>query len=154
MTRPATPSHRYGPGFWIGLGCGWVLIGVGIALLVLDGGAGRVRDVGFWVVGLDVAHDLVLAPSALLVALVVSRAVGPGVVRGPVLAGLGATAVVLLIAWPLLGRYGERPDNPTVLPLDYPVAVAAVVAVVWAIVAVVVLLRVVVSRAHGRSSTR
>jgi hypothetical protein len=154
MTSPAAPPHRYGFGFWIGLSCGWALIGVGLALLVLDGGAGRVRDVGLWVIGLDLAHDLVFAPLALLIALVVGRAVGPRVLRGPLLAGLGATAVVVLVAWPLLGRYGEEPDNPTVLPLDYPVAVATVLAVVWALVLVAVLVRIIVTRGRGRSSTQ
>ena len=141
--------QRVGAGFWVALAGGWALIGYGIALLVRGGGAGRVRDVGVWIVGLDLAHDLVLAPLTLLLAVAVSRVVGPRVARGPLLAGLGATTVVLLLSWPLLGRYGADPRNPTVLPLDYPVAVATVLAVVWGLVVAVIAARVVVARSSS-----
>ena len=137
IREPASSASVDGsPGgarFWTGVVLGWALMGFGLALLVLDGGVGRVLDVGTWVVGLDLAHDLVLAPIATLVAVGV-LAVVPRGWRAPLLAGLGATVVVLLLAWPLLGGYG-RTDNPTELPLDYPTAVATVLGVVWGLVA-------------------
>ena len=49
----------------------------------------------------------------------------------PFRVALGMTAVVLLIAWPLLGRYGERADNSTVLPFDYGPRIWALLAVIW-----------------------
>ena len=118
--------------FWIGLGVGWAMIGTGLVLLVRTGGFGHVVDVGIWVVGLDLVHDLAFAPIATLVALV-AVALLPRRLRAPILAGLGASAVVLLLAWPLLGGYGRRRDNPTILPRNYTTSVLIVLAVIWTI---------------------
>ena len=127
-----------GAGFWIGFGAGWAMIATGVALLVSTGGVGHVVDVGTWVVGLDLVHDLALAPAATAVAVVVvallpRRLRAP--VQAPLLAGLGASAVVLLVAWPLLGGYGRRRDNPTILPRDYTTSVLVVLAVIWTLAA-------------------
>jgi hypothetical protein len=56
-------------------------------------------------------------------------------------AGLFASAVLLLVAWPALRGYGRDhvPDNPSVAPLHYGTAVATVLAVVWVAVAVWIL---------------
>lgn len=132
-TPPGDDASPDGAGFWIAVGVGWALIGFGLARLVLDGGFGHVLDVGTWVVGLDLVHDLAFAPVATVVAIGVLVVVPRGW-RAPLLAGLGTTVVVLLLAWPLLGGYG-RTDNPTELPLDYPTAVATVLGVVWGLVA-------------------
>jgi hypothetical protein len=51
------------------------------------------------------------------------------------------SALVVLFAYPLLRGFGERPTNPSALPGDYPAATAAVVASIWAVAAVVVLVR-------------
>jgi len=131
-----------GAGFWVGLGAGWAMIAVGVVVLVTTGGFGRLVDVGLWVVGLDVVHDLALAPVATLVAIAVV-ALLPRRLRAPVIAGLGATAVVLLVAWPLLGGYGRRDDNPTILPRDYTRSVLVVLAVVWVLAAAWFVVRVV-----------
>lgn len=136
--------------FWVSLVFGWAFIGVGIALLVTTGGLGRVFDVGLWVVGLDLAHDLLLAPIATVAAIAVV-AVLPARLRAPVLAGLGASAVVLLLAWPLLGGYGRRADNDTILPRNYSTAVALVLAVVWALAGVWFLVRLLRSRVNPKS---
>ena len=58
-----------GVGFWIGFGMGWAMIVIGVVLLVTTGGFGHVVDVGIWVVGLDLVHDLAFAPIATLFAL-------------------------------------------------------------------------------------
>lgn len=131
-----------GVGFWVGFAVGWVMIAMGVVLLVTTGGFGRLVDVGLWVVGLDLVHDLAFAPVATLVAIVVV-ALLPGRFRAPVLAGLGASAVVLLVAWPLLGGYGRRADNPTILPRDYGSAVMIVLAIVWSLAAMWCVARVV-----------
>ena len=123
-------EHPRGVGFWLGFAVGWAMIAAGLVLLVTTGGFGRVVDVGLWVVGLDLVHDLAFAPVATLVAVAVVALVPRGL-RAPVLAAVGASAVVLLVAWPLLGGYGRRADNPTVLPRDYTASVLVVLAVVW-----------------------
>ena len=125
-------TETRGPGFWVGFGVGWAMIVIGMVLLVTTGGFGHVVDVGIWVVGLDLVHDLAFAPIATLVALV-AVALLPRRLRAPILAGLGASAVVLLLAWPLLGGYGRRRDNPTILPRNYTTSVLIVLAVIWTI---------------------
>jgi hypothetical protein len=134
-----------GPGFWVGLGVGWAMIATGVALLVTTGGVGHVVDVGIWIVGLDLVHDLAFAPVATVVALGVV-ALLPRRLRAPVLAGLGASAVVLLLAWPLLGGYGRRRDNPTILPRDYTTSVLVVLGVIWTIAAAWSVVRAVRAR--------
>jgi hypothetical protein len=134
-----------GVGFWIGFGAGWAMIAIGVVLLVTTGGVGRVVAVGMWVVGLDLVHDLAFAPVATLVAIVVV-ALLPARLRAPVLAALGASAVVLLVAWPLLGGYGRRADNPTILPRDYTRSVAAVLAVIWTLATAWIVVRAIRQR--------
>jgi hypothetical protein len=138
-----------GTRFWVGFGVGWILIAIGVARLVTTGGAGRVVDVGLWVVGLDVVHDLALAPLATVVALAVVVAL-PRRLRAPILAGLGASAVVLLVAWPLLRGYGRRADNATILPRDYSAGVTIVLAVIWVLAGVWLAARVARTRLPRR----
>jgi hypothetical protein len=85
---------------------------------------------GEWVVGGNVVHDVVLVPAALLVTWLVARVVREPW-RTPLLAGLGATACILLVSVPLLGGYGRKAGNPSLLPLDYPSAVGTAVGIVW-----------------------
>lgn len=66
----------------------------------------------------------------------------PRRLRAPILAGLGASAVVLLVSWPLLGGSGRRRDNPTILPRDYTTSVLVVLAVIWVAAAAWFVLRV------------
>lgn len=135
-------NDAHGVRFWVSLGVGWSMIGLGVALLVNAGGFDRVFDVGLWVVGLDLVHDLAFAPVVTVIALI-AASVFPSRFRAPVLAGLGASAVVLLVAWPLLGGYGRREDNPTVLPRDYGASVAIVLAVVWGLAALWLIFRLI-----------
>ncbi len=44
---------------------------------------------------------------------------------------------MLVVAIPLLGGYGAKPNNnPSILPLDYDAAVLTVLGVVWGLVGV------------------
>lgn len=71
----------------------------------------------WWLVGVLVLHDAVLAPLLILGGLVLSRVL-PSRVREIVRGGLVVALVVSLVALPLLLRQGMS-SNPTVLPLDY-----------------------------------
>jgi hypothetical protein len=87
---------------------GWLLVSRGHDLL----------DVGVWLAAGVVLHDAVLAGLALVVgALVVRRAPEPA--RAPLAVGLVVLGSVTLIAVPVLGRFGARADNPTLLDRDY-----------------------------------
>ncbi|MGH9022098.1 MAG: hypothetical protein ACRDV9_03215, partial [Acidimicrobiia bacterium] len=133
--RPqAMPEQRDEPGrgFWVALVVGGGLIGWGVVLLFgatpdLD------RRINFatWVVGLNLAHDLVAIPAVLGVGAVVARLVR-GNWRAPLQAALLTTGVVLLVAAPPLFRTADVSGNPTVQPLDYRRGTLTVLAVVWA----------------------
>ena len=73
---------------------------------------------GIWLVGGVVLHDGVLAPLVLLACLAATRLL-PRIARGPAAAGLVVLGSVTLLAVPVLGRFGARPDNPTLLDRDY-----------------------------------
>jgi len=87
-----------------------------------------------WFVGADLAHDLIVAPAACAVGVIVARLV-PTSARAQVRAGLFATAIVIAIAWAPLRSYGHAsaPGNTSVEPLNYATAVATVLLVVWAL---------------------
>ena len=74
--------------------------------------------VATWLVGGVVLHDFVLVPVVLLLLAVGARLV-PGTARRAVAAGLVVLGSVTLLAVPVLGRFGARPDNPTLLDRSY-----------------------------------
>jgi len=73
---------------------------------------------GVWLAAGVLAHDAVLAPLVLVMALIAVRVV-PVWLRGPLAAGLVVLGSVTLLAVPVLGRFGARADNPTLLDRDY-----------------------------------
>lgn len=89
-----------------------------------------------WLAAGVVLHDFVLAPVVLgLVAL--GARVAPVAARVPLAGALVVLGSVTLLAIPVLGRFGARPDNPTLLDRDYTVG--------WLALAGVVLLGAVVA---------
>jgi len=122
-----------GPAFWTGLAVGGTVVAFGIVGLVSTTDLANGLDVGVWVVGADLVHDLVLAPIAVVVSIVLARLV-PLPWRAPVRAGLATSAVLVIVAVPpLLGTARDTvPSNHTVQPLDYPSALLTVLGIVWA----------------------
>lgn len=119
--------------------------GYGVAGLLHDPAGPRpVRYVLFAVAGL-LGHDLVLAPLALLVGALVGRVV-PAVVRGPVRAGLLATGVVALVAFPFVLGRGYRTTNPSALPLDYGHGLIVTIGGIWLGAAGVTVARLIAHR--------
>lgn len=82
-----------------------------------------------WLLGAVVAHDAVLAPLVVL-AGVLAAARLPGWVRDAAAASLVVLGTVTLAAFPALGRFGARPDNPTLLDRPYAAGWAALAALV------------------------
>ena len=125
------------------------LVGVGGAAyggwLLHDRGWENFVAAGTWLVGGVVLHDGVLAPVVLLVCLVGTRLLPP-VVRGPAAAGLVVLGSVTLLAVPVLGRFGARPDNPTLLDRDYALG--------WVVLAALTLAGVAVATYVGARDTR
>jgi hypothetical protein len=75
-------------------------------------------DVASWLVGGVALHDLVLAPVVVLIVAIGQRVL-PSYARGPAVAGLVVLGSATAFAIPVLGRFGARPDNPTLLDRDY-----------------------------------
>lgn len=122
---------RLGPRFWVGVGIGGALMAWGV-FLFLQGTPEGYRRLNFvaFVVGSDLLHDLLVAPFACAVGVLVARAAPPWA-RAPVQAALIATGTVLLIVWlPWVGS-ADGSGNPTIQPLDYTTAALSVLGAVW-----------------------
>lgn len=137
MTRSAGTTPR---SFRIGLGAGLVVMGWGVRLyLEATPDLDRRLDLAKWLVGLDLAHDLLLAPAVVGVGALVSRLVPPAA-RAAVQAALITTGVVLLVGLlPLLDTAGD--NNPTIQPIEYLPALGVVIALIWLGAALAVLWR-------------
>jgi hypothetical protein len=85
-------------------------------------------------VGASLVHDLLLVPVVLLL-VVAGRRWLPASWRVPTAVFLAVGGCLVLISVPVLRRPGARPDNPTLLPRDYPFGLAvALLAVAVAVV--------------------
>ncbi|CAI9407936.1 hypothetical protein [Nocardioides sp. T2.26MG-1] len=87
---------------------GWLLVTRGHDL----------RDVAVWLAAGVVLHDAVLALATLALGALATRLV-PRAARAPVAVGSVVLGSVTLLAVPVLGRFGAREDNPTLLDRDY-----------------------------------
>ncbi len=116
--------------------------GVGRLVLGLAGAAGaayglwlllgqpldRLVAVAVWAGGAVVAHDALLAPVVVVLGvLAATRA--PGWLRVPLLRLLVVLGPLTLVAIPVLGRFGAKPDNPSLLDRPYWAGYLGIVAV-------------------------
>lgn len=81
-------------------------------------GGGSVPAVATWLLAGVLIHDFVMVPVVLLVGVLLARW-EPRWLGVPLAAGLLVLGSVTLLAVPVLGRFGARPDNPTLLDRDY-----------------------------------
>ncbi|MGZ4784175.1 MAG: hypothetical protein ACXV5S_00760 [Acidimicrobiales bacterium] len=140
MSAPVHDRRPSPAGFWIGLVIGGAVMAYGVRGALEGLGAGNPTKLAFWVVGLDLAHDLVLAPLVVVVGLVLGRLV-PTLLRGPVRIAAALSGLVVLFSWPLIRAFGRRPGNSSTLPLDYAHSVLVVLAGIWLVAAAVVAVR-------------
>jgi hypothetical protein len=106
---------------------GWLLLAEG-----RDSWA-ELLAIALWLVAGVVLHDFVLVPLTLALGYLAARLLPAGL-RAPVVAGLVVLGTLTLMAVPVLGRFGERPDNPTVLDRDYTAGWLAVAGVIGLVV--------------------
>ncbi len=140
-----TPDHRGDRrparvGFWIGLAIGGAVMAYGVRGALEGLGTGNPTKLAIWVVGLDLAHDLVLAPVVVVVGLLLGRVL-PHRLRGPVRTAAALSGLVVLFSWPLIRAFGRRPGNSSTLPLNYAHSVLILLAGIWLIAAIVVGIR-------------
>ena len=98
-------------------------LGVGIGLygaflLLSRQDRDQLVSAAVWLAAGVVLHDFVLAPLSLLVLLTGSRGL-PASYRGPAAVGLVVLGTVTVLAIPVLGSFGARPDNPWLLDRHY-----------------------------------
>ncbi|MEO7350371.1 MAG: hypothetical protein ABIW17_00605 [Marmoricola sp.] len=101
----------------------------GLRLLQLD--LPDIVNAVLWLAGGVVIHDGVIAPITIAVTVLATRVL-PSRARVRVTVGVIVLATVTITAIPVLGRFGARPDNPTILPRNYLLG--------WLVLAVLVLL--------------
>ena len=123
-------AERRGRAFWISYAVGVALMAWGLWLLWLTTSTGGERF-GFvaWVVLADVIVDWMAVPVVAMVGWLVTR-FSPGWLRAPAQVGLLLGGTVLLVAWLPLRGTAAGTGNPTIQPLDYPVAVMVTLAVI------------------------
>lgn len=99
-----------------------------------------------WLVAAVLVHDVVWAPLVLMVAAVGGARL-PRAWATPVMVGAVVLVTVTVAAVPMLGQFGARPDNPTLLDRPYLQG--------WLVVAAVVGLGVLAGRlVRGRRDRR
>jgi hypothetical protein len=110
--------------------------GIGVAGLAAGGYGGwllldrqdtaEIVDAGLWLVAGVLLHDVGVTAVVLLAALAVGLL--PRTTRAPAAVALVVVGALTLAAIPVLGRYGERADNPTHLDRPYLAGWLALVA--------------------------
>ena len=118
--------------WWTGLSVGGAVGLFGLAGLIVD--AAKTMPLVWlkWLVGLLLVHDFVLAPLVNLTGRRL-RDRAPESWRWPLQLGLVTSGVLVLASVPVLVGAGRRtqPGNASVLPGNYPLALAGVLTVVW-----------------------
>lgn len=125
------------------IGAAGVVVGLfGAYLLLSRQDHDQLISAAIWLASGVVLHDFVLAPVVLVLVAVGGRLV-PTAFRAPAIVGLIVLGTATVVAIPVLGGFGERPDNPSLLDRDYIVG--------WLVLASLVLLTVVVGGLLRRS---
>lgn len=103
----------------VAIGSIGVLGGLYGAYLVLSRGHDLLNLV-LWLAGGVVLHDAVLSMSVIAIGALVFRVV-PDIAKAPVTVGFVVLGSLTLLAVPVLGKFGERSDNVTLLDRNYVV---------------------------------
>ena len=97
---------------------GVVVAGWGVWTLLTNQRPDQLVAAAVWLAGGVIAHDFVLAPAVLVTGWLLVPML-PLRMRGPATAGAVVLGTVTLVALPVLGGWGRRADNPSLLPRDY-----------------------------------
>jgi hypothetical protein len=131
---------------------GVAVVAYGAWLLVSRQSGDQLRSAATWLVGGVLLHDVPLSAAVVVAGVVVSRLV-PEPARAPVAVGGIVLGSLTLLAVPVLGRFGARPDNPTLLDRDYSAGWLVVAALVGGAVVLATAWRAVRRRRSDRRPT-
>jgi hypothetical protein len=138
--RTPEPTSRRGAGFAAPLAVGGAAVAYG-GWLVLSRVENRAASFAALLLGLVVAHDLVVVPVTGAIGRAIRRR-GPRAVRGALAGAVATSAIVVAFATPFaIGRAERHAANPSFLVRDPIAGAAIVVAAVWATAALVVVRR-------------
>lgn len=119
---------------WV-LGAAGVLTGLYGAWLLFDRtGPDQLLSAVVWLAAGVALHDGLLAPAVVVAGVLAVRFL-PDAVRAPVAIVAVVLGSLTLLAVPVLGGFGRRADNPTLLDRDYTVGWLLVAALVVVVVA-------------------
>ncbi len=138
MSAEAPPLSRWR---WVYYAAGTAMIGYG-TWGQLFGEDTKPKRFGQLLVAAALGHDLVIAPLVLLLGIVARRVLHRrvrGTLQGAALVGF----VLVLLAIPGIGRYGEKADNSSILPRDYTTGLMLALAVVGGVTLVMVATKLV-----------
>ena len=113
-----------------------VLVALGIAMgaygavLLWDNPPVIIMRIVVWALVGIVLHDLVFAPVCVALGFAARRLI-PGRWWPPIAVAALCSVVLALLAIPVYGKPGMRPDNMTVLDRNYPLGLWISLAVVW-----------------------
>ena len=123
-----------------------VLVGAfGAWLLLSRQDLEQLTNAAIWLAAGVVLHDGVLALLTLVLAAILVPLL-PRAARGPAVVGSVVLGSVTLLAVPVLGRFGARPDNATLLDRSYTAGWLVLAALTLVVVVVASVLR---SRREG-----
>ncbi len=103
---------------WLMGGLGVLLGGYGAWLALTRQDTGQLLEIAVWLAAGVVLHDVVVA-GVVLAGVVLGRRVLPRPWHAPATLGLVVWGSVSLMAVPVLGWFGARADNPTLLDRPY-----------------------------------
>ena len=117
--QPLDPHRTAPPGAlaWLLIAAGWAVMAVAVFGLFRDPELGSSTSWVTWILGAAILHDAVVLPIVVGMGWMLGRVLPPAW-RTPVRAALVVGAIVSLAVFPIAFRYGARPDNPSILPLD------------------------------------
>lgn len=142
----ATDAHdRPGAAFWASAAIGAAIVAFGVRGLLVEEPRGA-ASAGRWLVGGALVVDLLVIPVGAALAAIARRVVPPAAWPTAV-AGLFASAVLVIVAAPLVLDLGGVPANPTIRPRAYGSGLLAALAAVWCVAGAIGLVR---HRREGR----
>ena len=133
------PDDELGRRFWICAVLGLGIVGFGIAGLLRNVHGPALQSWAKLIAGGLVLHDGIALPLVALLAAVLVRLL-PARPRAPLQGALVVSAIVALVAFPVVSGKGRLANNPSLLPSDhYGANLLGVLAVVWAVALVLAL---------------